>query len=56
MLCRAIPNFFCLGGGGAMSSREHGRSAAVHSRVVWGHAPPGNFGDFRHSEVHSGAF
>ena len=23
---------------------------------VWGHAPPGNFADFRCSEVHSGAF
>ena len=30
-------------------------TASVHSRGFWGHAPPGNFGDFRCSEVHSGA-
>ena len=37
-------------------SREHGHPAAIHSRRVWGHVPAGNFGDFRCSEVHSGAF
>ena len=30
--------------------------AALHSREVWGHAPPGNFDDFRCSEAHSGAY
>ena len=36
--------------------KEHGRPPAVHFRGVRGHAPPGNFGDFMCSEVHSGAF
>ena len=48
---------FSIWGGNVISwSREHGRSAVVHYRGVWGHAPPGNFADFRCSEVHSGAF
>ena len=34
----------------------HGYPASVHCRGVWGHAPPGSFGNFRCSEVHSGAF
>ena len=38
-------------GGGTMSLAEvenmHGCPAAVHSRGVWGHAPPGNLGVLR---------
>ena len=42
-----------VGVGFISCSREHGHPAAVHSRGVWGHAPPGNF---RCSEVHYGTF
>ena len=48
---------FSIWGGNVISwSREHGHPASIHSRGFWGHAPPGNFGNFRCSEVHSGAF
>ena len=56
--------FFHLGGGGGgggagkviSGSREHDRPAVLHFRGVWGYAPTGNFGNFRCSEAHSGAF
>ena len=59
--CMAVHNFFLLGGGGGgdkviSESGEHGCPAALHCRRVWGHAPPGKFGNFRCCEVHSGAF
>ena len=43
-----------------ITSREHGHPAVVHSRGVWGHAPPGNLGHseafwgiLRHTEKHT---
>ena len=30
--------------------------AVVHCRGVWGHAPPGNFDNFRFSEAHAEAY
>ena len=39
-----------------MSLGEVVNMAALHSRGVWGHAPPGNFDDFRCSEAYSRAF
>ena len=50
---RAVHNLFHLGGNVITWSREHNCSAAVHSRGVWGHAPPGYFGDFRCSDGHN---
>ena len=49
---RAVHNFFHLGGN---VISEHGYPEVIHPRGVLGHAPPGNFDDFRCSEAHSGA-
>ena len=52
--------FSIWGGSFISSSRGHSCPSVVHSRVVWGYAPPplpqGNFGNFKCSEAHSGAF
>ena len=32
------------------------RTECAVARGVWGHAPPGNFWNFRRSEIDSGAF
>ena len=53
---RAVHNFSIWGGNVISWSREHGCPAVVHFRGVWGHAPPGNFDNFRCSEVLTGAF
>jgi len=43
-----------------VEAREQGKpnwpSGATTCKGVWGHAPPGNFWDFRCSEVLSGVF
>ena len=54
--CRAVHNFFHLGGNVISWSRVNGYPVAIHSSGVWGHVPSGNFGETRCSEVHSEAY
>ena len=53
---RAVHNFFLSGEGGKLLAEVENMAAlqyVLHSRGVWGDAPPSNF---RCSEVHSGTF